>query len=91
MIVELKSGEVELKLTHRAIYKLKKDTGRDIMEFAREMGKGDVNITDVYDIMFAALSYKTIEDLLDDLKEDKVEQYIEAVGDALGKLLGAKK
>ena len=94
MIVKMNSGEKELKFGHRAIYNLKKDTGKELFELVDDLvgeNISDIKITTLYDLLYAALKpyYENIELMLDDLKDNELESYINAISESVGKLLGA--
>lgn len=87
--IKMKSGEKELKINHLAIYKLKQKTGKDITEYINKMQVGNVEMTAIYDLLFAGLKYKSIEEMLEDMEENEFSNYVEQVGKELGLLLGA--
>ena len=94
MKVQMKSGMKEIKFGHRAIYNLKKDSGKELFELIGDISPSDINeikMTSLYDLLYAALkdNYSNIEEMLDDLLDNKFNDYIEVIGDSVGKLFGA--
>ena len=94
MKVLMKSGEKELKFGHKAIYRLKKDTGRELFDLISDIATDkmeEMKINTMYELLFAALKdeYKDIEEMLDDLKDSEFNGYIKILGDSVGKLFGA--
>jgi hypothetical protein len=89
--IKMKSGEKELRMNHLAIYRLKKNTGKDIREYVGELQNENVEMIVVYDLMFAGMDYETIEEMLEDIEEDKFLDYVTQMGNELGLLLGVGK
>jgi hypothetical protein len=88
---ENKLKERELRINHMAIYKLKKNTGKDIISYVKGFESGEIEITAIYEMLFAGLSgYKTIDDMLNDLEDGEFSNYAEGVTKELGLLFEGK-
>lgn len=68
----------DIKFTHLAIYRLKKNTGKDIMEYAEQFKTGNFGVMDIYDLLLATSKFETVEEMVEKL-EGSIDELIEAI------------